>query len=68
MDGFVKFTPDPKLKLMDQVVQVLRYHHYAYRTEKIYCEWIVRFLKFYNSYVNPYLPIVNKSETYPVTT
>ena len=43
MDGFVKFTPDPNLKLMDQVVQVLRYHHYAYRTEKIYCEWIVRF-------------------------
>jgi len=48
MDGFVKFTPNPNLKLMDQVVQVLRYHHYAYRIEKIYCEWIVRFLKFYN--------------------
>jgi len=28
---------------MDQVLQVLRYHHYAYRTEKIYCEWVGRF-------------------------
>jgi hypothetical protein len=53
MDGFAKFTPDPNLKLMDQVVQVLRYHHYAYRTEKIYCEWIVRFLKFYNYKKHP---------------
>ena len=29
-----KFRADPDLKLMDQVWQVLRYHHYAYRTEK----------------------------------
>jgi integron integrase len=53
MDDFVKFTPDPNLKLMDQVIQVFRYHHYAYRTEKIYCEWIVRFLKFYNYEKHP---------------
>ncbi len=31
---------------MDQVKQVLRYHHYAYRTEKTYCERIVRYIKF----------------------
>ncbi|ETR70091.1 MAG: site-specific recombinase XerD [Candidatus Magnetoglobus multicellularis str. Araruama] len=48
-----KFTPDPNLKLMDQVVQVLRYHHYAYRTEKIYCDWIVRFLKYFNYEKHP---------------
>ena len=30
----VKFKPDPKLKLMEQVRQMLRYHYYAYRTEK----------------------------------
>lgn len=42
-----KFRPDPHLKLMDQVRQVLRYHHYAYRTEQTYSNWIVRFLKFY---------------------
>ena len=28
-----KFRPNPKAKLMDQVREVLRYHHYAYRTE-----------------------------------
>jgi len=48
-----KFTPDPNLKLMDQVVQVLRYHHYAYRTEKIYWDWIVRFLKYFNYEKHP---------------
>jgi len=36
-----KFKPDPKLKLMDRVRRVLRYHHYAYRTEKTYYDWIV---------------------------
>ena len=41
-----KFKPDPELKLMDQVRQVLRYFHYAYRTEQSYCDWIVRYLKF----------------------
>jgi len=28
-----KFHPDPWLRLMDQVRRVMRYHHYAYRTE-----------------------------------
>jgi hypothetical protein len=28
-----KFQPNPGLKLMDQIREVLRYHHYAYRTE-----------------------------------
>ena len=36
-----KFKPDTKLKLMDQVKQVLRDHHYAYSTEQAYCDWIV---------------------------
>lgn len=34
MENKQKFKPDPNLRLMDQVRQVLRYHHYAYRTEK----------------------------------
>ena len=29
-------------KHMDQVRQVLRYHHYVYRTEQSYCDWILR--------------------------
>jgi len=48
-----KFTPDPNLKLIDQVKQVLRYHHYAFRTEKLYCDWITRFLKFYDYKIHP---------------
>jgi len=53
MNNKQKFRPDPNLKLMNQVRQVLRYHHYAYRTEETYCNWIIRFLKFYNYKIHP---------------
>ncbi len=53
MEGKKKFQPDQKLKLIDQVRQVLRYHHYSYRTEKTYCNWIIRFLKFYHLKIHP---------------
>ena len=43
------FKPDPKLKLMDQVRQVLRYHRYACRSDQACCDWIVRFIKFHGS-------------------
>ena len=33
-----KFIPDPKIKLMDQVRQVLRYHHYSSYQYKDYEE------------------------------
>ena len=48
-----KFRPDPGSKLMDQVRQVLRYHHYAYRTEQTYCDWIVRYIKFHDNKKHP---------------
>jgi integrase len=48
-----KFKPDPKLKLLDQVREVLRYHHYAYRTEKTYCDWILRYIKFHGGKIHP---------------
>jgi len=48
-----QFTPDPDLKLMDQVHQVLRYHHYAYRTEQTYCNWIVKFIRFHGGMTHP---------------
>ncbi|MGR3317982.1 MAG: integron integrase [Candidatus Anammoxibacter sp.] len=38
---------------MDQVRQVLRYHHYAYRTEQVYCNWITKYIKFYNWKTHP---------------
>ena len=46
MENKPKFKPNPELRLMDQVRQVLRYHHYSYRTEQTYCDWIIRFVKF----------------------
>lgn len=48
-----KFKPDPWLRLMDQAQQVLRYHHYAYRTERAYCDWIVRYIKFHGGRKHP---------------
>jgi integron integrase len=48
-----KFRPDPDIKLMDQVRQVLRYHHYAYRTEQAYCDWITRFIRFFAAKKHP---------------
>jgi len=59
-----KFRPDQKLKLMDQTRQVLRYHHYAYRTEETYCNWIIRFLKFYDYKIHPRDMGKNHIETY----
>lgn len=53
MEDKKKFRPDPNLKLMDQVREVLRYHHYAYRTEQTYCDWIKRYLKFYGMQRHP---------------
>ncbi len=38
---------------MDQVRQVLRYHHYAYRTEQTYCDWIMRYIRYHGSNTHP---------------
>lgn len=46
MENASPFKPNPKLRLMDQVRQVLRYYHYAYRTEQTYCDWIARFIRY----------------------
>lgn len=40
-----KYIPK-STRLMDQVREVLRYHHYAIRTEEAYVSWILRFIKF----------------------
>jgi len=53
MENKEKFRPDPQLRLMDQVRQVMRYHHYAYRIEKMYCDWIVRYIKFHGDKKHP---------------
>jgi hypothetical protein len=38
------FIPNPKLKLLDQVSEVMRFKHYSIRTETTYREWIKRFI------------------------
>ena len=48
-----KFKLDPRLKLMDQVRQVLRYHHYSLSTEKTYCDWISRYIKYHKCKRHP---------------
>ena len=40
-------TPNPKLKLLDQVREVMRLKHYSMRTERCYCDWIKRYIRFH---------------------
>lgn len=42
-----KYTPK-SARLMDQVREVLRFHHYAYNTEKSYVGWILKYIRFHN--------------------
>src|ERR1044071_6979083 len=44
-DGVV---PNPKLKLLDQVREVIRLKHYSIRTEDAYVQWIKRYIFFHN--------------------
>jgi integron integrase len=39
--------PNPKLKLLDQVSEVIRFKHYSLRTEEAYRAWIRRFILFH---------------------
>ena len=53
MENQPKISLNLKFKLMDQVRQVLRYHHYSYRTEQTYCDWIIRLIKFHGYQKHP---------------
>ncbi len=37
----------PKKKLLDQVRDVMRLKQYSLRTERTYCDWIKRFIRFH---------------------
>jgi integron integrase len=39
--------PNPKLKLLDQVREVVRFKHYSIRTEHCYCDWVRRYVRFH---------------------
>src|SRR5664279_520714 len=45
--GWELVIPNPKLKLMDQVREVLRIKHYAIRTDQACCDWIKRYVRFH---------------------
>jgi hypothetical protein len=53
MKSKIKFKPNPEYRLMDQVREVLRYYHYAYRTEQSYSSWTLQYIKFYGSKTHP---------------
>jgi len=53
MEINIKFKPNPEYRLMDQVREVLRYYHYAYRTEQSYSSWILQYIKFYGGKTHP---------------
>src|SRR5258708_15927161 len=41
------FLPNPKLKLLDQLSEVMRFKHYSIRTETTYREWVKRYIFFH---------------------
>ena len=40
-------TPNPKLKVLDPVREVMRLKYYSIRTETADCDWIRRYIKFH---------------------
>ncbi len=46
MDSSTRKYVPKSLRLMDQVREVLRFHHYAYNTEKSYVAWILQYIRF----------------------
>ena len=40
-----EYKPTSK-RLLDQVREVMRYHHYAIRAEQAYVSWIAQFIRF----------------------
>ena len=53
MENNKKFTPNPDFKLLDQVRETLLYYHYSRSTEKTYCQWITRYIYFFEKKVHP---------------
>ena len=44
---FESVIPNPKLKLLDQMREVMRLKHYSIRTERSYCDWVRRYVQFH---------------------
>src|SRR5437773_4794515 len=44
-----RIIPNPKLKILDQVREVMRLKHYSIRTERCYSDWIKRLERKYRN-------------------
>jgi integron integrase len=42
-----KLIPNPKLRLREQIREVMRFHHYSVRTEEAYWFWIRKYILFH---------------------
>jgi hypothetical protein len=63
MPGLTRSQPS---RLLDQVRQALRLHHYSIHTERSYVEWIVRFVRFHGMRSREGLfPAEPKIESFP---
>jgi len=47
MDETRKYTPKA-VRLMDQVREVLRFHYFAFNTERSCVGWILKYIGFHN--------------------
>jgi len=45
-------VPNPKLRLREQVREVMRFRHYSVRTEEAYWGWIRQFILFHDKNAN----------------
>src|ERR1017187_8452818 len=57
-----KIIPNPKLKLLDQVREVMRIKHYSIRTERCYCDWIRRYIHFHKMRLREELSLEPKAK------
>ena len=45
--AYESVIPNPKLKLLEQMREVMRLKHYSLRTERTYCDWVRRYVHFH---------------------
>lgn len=48
--------PNPRLKLLDQISEVMRLKHYSIRTEQTYSDWARRYVQFHQMHRREEMP------------
>jgi integron integrase len=61
------FVPNPKLRLREQLREVMRYKHYSVRTEQAYWGWIRQFLVFCRDHPHLTPPLAHNEPEPPLT-